>query len=255
MRSYRVRAVNTAPESENKIHDDAIAARYGFRGGLVPGVTVYGYLAMAALDHFGEVWLDRGTMSVRFRDPVYDGEEVSIEAQLVDSGALQIVLGSGRASGLACLETSCEPPPCQDDVRRPLPKERPAASRETLASGTVLGGFEVVLDTDLARVTAPLPPWVGDRRLAHPATLLSPANQALMLNVILGPWIHAASEITNYSAACIDEALSVHARVAALYQRKGHEFVGLDVSIMRRHDCIQRVYHTAIWQPRFTEIS
>ena len=55
-----IRAVNTAADSENKIHDDAVAAEYGFRGGLVPGVTVYGYLASAALEHFGEKWLESG---------------------------------------------------------------------------------------------------------------------------------------------------------------------------------------------------
>ena len=49
----RIRAVNTAADSENKIHNDAIAAEYGFRGGLVPGVTVYGYMAAAAIEHFG----------------------------------------------------------------------------------------------------------------------------------------------------------------------------------------------------------
>ena len=41
-----LRAVNTAPDSENKMHDDRVAAQYGFRGGLVPGVTVYGYMTV-----------------------------------------------------------------------------------------------------------------------------------------------------------------------------------------------------------------
>lgn len=31
----RILAVNTAPDSENRIHDDAVAISYGFRGGLV----------------------------------------------------------------------------------------------------------------------------------------------------------------------------------------------------------------------------
>src|SRR6267154_542048 len=41
---YRVSAYNTAHESENNIHDDATARRFGFGGGLVPGVDVYGYI-------------------------------------------------------------------------------------------------------------------------------------------------------------------------------------------------------------------
>ena len=37
---FRVRAHNTAADTENKINDDRVAAAHGFRGGLVPGVTV-----------------------------------------------------------------------------------------------------------------------------------------------------------------------------------------------------------------------
>ena len=37
---HTLRAHNDAAASANKIHDDAVAAQYGFRGGLVPGVSV-----------------------------------------------------------------------------------------------------------------------------------------------------------------------------------------------------------------------
>ena len=33
---YKVQAYNTARDSENKMHDDTVARRYGFTGGLVP---------------------------------------------------------------------------------------------------------------------------------------------------------------------------------------------------------------------------
>ena len=46
---YRVRAFNTAVASENKIHDDTVARRYGFSGGLVPGVEVYAYMTHPCL--------------------------------------------------------------------------------------------------------------------------------------------------------------------------------------------------------------
>jgi hypothetical protein len=38
LEAYRVQAYNTSKQSENKIHDDAVARRFGFSGGLVPGV-------------------------------------------------------------------------------------------------------------------------------------------------------------------------------------------------------------------------
>jgi hypothetical protein len=36
--THSVRAFNLAAASENKIHDDTVARRFGFRGALVPGV-------------------------------------------------------------------------------------------------------------------------------------------------------------------------------------------------------------------------
>src|SRR5713101_4944345 len=53
-------------------HDEAIARRYGFRGGLVPGVTVYAYMTHPLAEAFGTGWLERGTASVRFVKPVLD---------------------------------------------------------------------------------------------------------------------------------------------------------------------------------------
>ena len=41
---YRVQARNLSHASENKIHDDDVARRFGFQGGLVPGVEVYAYM-------------------------------------------------------------------------------------------------------------------------------------------------------------------------------------------------------------------
>src|SRR5580658_1337695 len=78
MNHYRVRARNAAPDSENQIHDDQTAAAYGFRKGLVPGFTVYGYLTVPVIRRFGVDWLERGGMRVRFREPIYEGDEVVV---------------------------------------------------------------------------------------------------------------------------------------------------------------------------------
>src|SRR5438477_6086835 len=79
---YSLKAVNTSTDSENKIHDDATARRYGFAGGLVPGVTVYAYLTQPLAAAFGAGWLQRGTASVRFVKPVLDGEDVRVVGEV-----------------------------------------------------------------------------------------------------------------------------------------------------------------------------
>ena len=79
-----VSARNDATASENKIHHDDVARRYGFGGGLVPGVTVYGYLTWAPARRWGVEWLERGTITARFDKPVYDGDVVEVRG--VDDG-------------------------------------------------------------------------------------------------------------------------------------------------------------------------
>jgi acyl dehydratase len=56
------------------MHNDDTAPKYGFRGGLVPGVGVYGYMAPLMAAAFDPDWLTRGHAEVRFLKPVYDGE-------------------------------------------------------------------------------------------------------------------------------------------------------------------------------------
>jgi hypothetical protein len=249
---HRVRAVNTAPDSENRIHDDRVAAAYGFRGGLVPGVTVYGYMTLPVLEHFGERWLEQGAMTVRFKSPVYEGEDVAIEAQPSDGGRLAVSLERGRATGVAWLEAGAVPPTMPSIPSRPMPPEdtRPAASHDTLALGTLLGTLAKTLNLEEARVSAPLPAAVGESRAAHPAIMLGLANELLIGNVILGPWIHAASEVTNFSAAHDGEDLTVQGQVVEKYARKGHEFIVLDVLIRAGERVVQSVRHTAIWKLR-----
>jgi len=52
-----VSAYNTAAASDNRIHDDCVARRFGFRGGLVPGVEVYAYMAHMPVARWGRAWL------------------------------------------------------------------------------------------------------------------------------------------------------------------------------------------------------
>ena len=66
---YRVTARNVEPDSPNKMHDDAVARRYGFAGGLVPGVTVFGYLVHPVAALWSRPWVERGTLSALSSPP------------------------------------------------------------------------------------------------------------------------------------------------------------------------------------------
>src|SRR5712691_5932419 len=102
---YRVSAYNTAHDSENKIHDDSVARRFGFGGGLVPGVDVYGYMTHLPVMRWGRAWLERGTSECRFFKPVYDGDIATVTAN-ESGGVLDITVesrGEACATGRAAL--------------------------------------------------------------------------------------------------------------------------------------------------------
>lgn len=52
----------------------------GFKGALVPAPTPMAYVTELLVSIFGETWLDKGSLKVRFRRPVYNQEEVLVKA-------------------------------------------------------------------------------------------------------------------------------------------------------------------------------
>ena len=78
--NHTINAFNISADSENKIHDDSVAKRFGFQGGLVPGVEVYAYMTNPIIQYFGDSWLKNGNAECKFMKPVYDGEQTQVKA-------------------------------------------------------------------------------------------------------------------------------------------------------------------------------
>jgi len=251
MEGYRVCARNTAPNSENRIHDDQTAAAYGFRGGLVPGFTVYDYLTVPVVQRFGVDWLEQGGMRVRFLQPIYEGDE--IVAALTDNLA-----SACRQDGTVCATgevfwTQAEPPSLAWNREESFPRERPPASSASLAPGRILGTVRAKLSLPdhafLAMQDEAL--TLYQEGILHPAALLSLSNQVLIQNVKLGPWIHLASELRHFSLARDGDRIAARGRVEERFERKGHQFVVLDILVVAGGErIVQHVRHTAIYEPR-----
>jgi acyl dehydratase len=265
--TYKVRARNTSSDSENKIHDDAVAATYGFRGGLVPGVTIYGYMTTPIVARFGMKWLERGSMQVRFLNPLYEGDLAIVRAN-VDmnekpiSASIRVEREDGGlcASGVAKVDDES---PWLGEVRiedfpetpLPEPDQRPEASPEAFVCGLPLGTVNSTLDlyrgSEVDAIEDKLTFYRGTTAVAHPFVLLGQSNRLLTANFKLGPWIHASSDLINWSTARDNDELSVRGRVRDCFERRGHGFVVLDVLLLaNRARVVQQVRHTAIYRPR-----
>ncbi len=254
---YRVRAFNSAQDSENRVHDDTVARRMGFAGGLVPGVDVYGYMAHLAVLRWGRDWLAQGTLTARFTAPVYDGEDALVSGTEADEG-LQISVtcrGTASASGLAAMVTTSRPPSDAPRIATPpASTSRPPASEATLAPGTRLGMRPLQTTEDFAanylRSLRETDPLYRSARLLHPGLLLRTCNWALTENVRLGPWIHTGSTVQNLAEAKVGATLTVAAVVAENREHKGHSLVELDAIVLADGQPVASVRHVAIWRPR-----
>lgn len=255
---YRVKARNLSHASENRIHDDSVARRFGFEGALVPGVEVYAYMSHVAVARWGREWLARGTAESRFLKPVYDGSSVTVNA--TETGAtLAITLecrGETCATGSAALEEEpLEPPVAPGATPVPAHEDRPDANEKSLAVGQRMSSSPMHLTrARLEQYLADIgetEPLYARENVVHPAIALRLANSALKENVKLGPWIHAASAIRHCGLARADVTLAAHAVVVANYDRKGHRFVELDVVVVADEArAVAQIRHTVIYRLR-----
>lgn len=265
MPEYRVTARNTSRQSENLIHDDATARRYGFQGGgLVPGVTVYAYLTYPLVAVFGSAWLERGTATVRFVKPIFEGDRVVVAGSVTsrEGAGLGVTLsvrvegGEERAAMSATIPAGLPTPVNLATYREmPLPVERLAATREHLLGVADLGTPVTPYDEArageyLARVDDPLSLYRGAGAPVHPAFYLDQSNRALSGNVRLGPWIHAGSAIRHLGRSQVGDTLRTLGKVRSLYEKKGREFVELDLIVAAgaRPRPVAHILHTAIYR-------
>jgi hypothetical protein len=252
-----VQAYNVSRASENKIHDDSVARKFGFSGGLVPGAEVYAYMTHLPVQRWGRAWLEHGAAECRFLKPVYDGNVAAVTAE-ESEGALQIRVeseGELCATGSATLPAASKDGPQHDTFPQTPPTAvRPPADEASLAEGTQLGTVRLSLTPafcaqylDDVRETEAL---YANNGLAHPALVLRLCNAALRENVVLGPWIHTGSSLQNLAALHVRDELSARARVVANYERKGHRLVDIDVLVLANGQPAARVMHTAIYRLR-----
>lgn len=261
-----VTAYNDAADSGNPMHDDAAARAMNFKGALVPGVTVFGFVTHAFVTYFGDRWLEEGSMQVRFRKPVYAEEAVSVVSELNDDDAAEEVLhvevrdpdndacvvasGSISANSVTASKVPNGPIP----PARTLPNSKLPADREHIAGARVLGCITPVFAADAANEFLTLlqdDHAIYRRGVTHPAWLLRQANIIVDQNFAVGPWIHVASEIRNHGLAHNDEPVEVRAQVIDLFEKKGNEYFDLDVALLADGDpdrLVMRVMHRAIYK-------
>ena len=192
---------------------------------------------------------------------MYDGQEISVEADEVADGELELAVrtpdGTVAATGQATRPARAPAFDISAYPTAPLPGRdaRPAASFEALPPGTLgslpAAGFHAeYADIFLAQIDDDLPLYKAGA-VAHPGWLIQAANEILSSNVKLGPWIHVSSQATLRHARHRRRRAHHAGRVVETFERKGHKFVDLDVLVVANDTTpVMHARHQAIFEPR-----
>ena len=255
MHLYETIAVNHSHASENRIHDDDVAQRYGFRGALVPGVAVFGYMTHPMVATHGTDWLGDSVVSTRFFKPAYDGDRLSIRMEPRADG-LDVTCSNASNELLAELRCSVPAEPSAPDARWRVPGAATRAPRVEIASEAI------ELDTPFSAIHW-VPTGAENRTytervaddlevyatgVVHPHLILHYSNQALVNRFVMPTWIHTGSELRFRRLLRVGDEIEVRAIPTEKWVRKGHEFVKLQLAYVVEGAPAVEVTHTAIYK-------
>ena len=260
---FHVSAPAPTEPHENKIHEDDLARQYGFKGGLVPGVTVYAWMTHPVVEALGVEWLERGEFQTRFAKPIYYEEPATIRARVGSrtDDVVTIEVAAHNSVGEICGTATMtldrgarpSPPAAAGYAVEPVPAERPRVTRAHLEGLKILGTPELDLTPKaaadfIARFGETLAVYAGAGAPAHPGIHLDLSNRALDRNVRMSPWIHVESRGRHWSAARVGDWLDMRGRVERLFEKKGHEFVEADLLLVANGSRqVASIRHTAIY--------
>lgn len=178
---------NMAQEVKGSIHDDATASKLGLKGGTVAGSIHMDQFIPMLLDVYGEAWWKTGCLSLMFKQPTVDREEVRAVVRPGDPRARLTMFN--QPGDLICEGTaSLLSPDLESELARRLPTQepaRPGALRilAALKIGDEVKDIPVEISAEGARrrletITEPLAAYEGEQGVLPPSLAVALAHQA-----------------------------------------------------------------------------
>ena len=228
---WSIEATNLPVHAQNPIHTDEGGRAAGFPAALVAGVTVYAYLCHLPLVTHGLAWVQHGGGEVRFKQPVFDLDHVSVRARMSDD------------------ETLVE---AYTDSPRPRAVLRPtlnAGAAPALRPGDDLDQVTIVADTPYgADYAVPAGDDLDICRSAgvvHPAVWPDLANDIMHKQLARGSWVHTRSIIRHHRAVAVGSEITIVPRVVERFFAHGERAI-VDMHFMHNDDIVTSIEHEAI---------
>ncbi|CAN5340467.1 hypothetical protein BH10PSE9_BH10PSE9_00100 [soil metagenome] len=250
------------PRYAGSTHDDATARRLGFRAALIPGAFIYGHVSRIAIDAWGMAWAERGTIGMRFRRPVYNGDVLTVAAAAIahhGAGVRADVMvrnaeGEDVAVGWIGLpDTAPEPPALSDLPVLTLPDPRPEIAAGAMPVGARIGTRNAILTAeDIAASMAAFQethPFYREAGIVHsgcPMRLaMGDTNQSFRFPA---PVVLTAVEAQHFGTVRPGARLATSGMIAGDHERKGrHYFDSDEVVIADGNRVVARYRRTQIY--------
>ncbi|MEJ1159414.1 MaoC family dehydratase [Prosthecomicrobium sp. N25] len=251
--------LDDSPRYRGSVHDDAVARAMGYRAALVPGAFLYGHFSRVAIEAWGLDWAARGGIGARFRRPVYNGDEVTIEAGPLVAGAgrvrselaLRDAEGETAASGWIDLPDVAEPAPLAADwpllrVPDPRPEIGPGGWRKGMRGGTAQSVLTEAEWLESLAAFDETHPIYRRETLVHSGLLMRRAMGEVYGSFRFpGPVVLVSCETRHYAPVRPGARFGTSSIVSDEYERKGKhygetdEVVFADGNVVSRHRRLQ----------------
>jgi hypothetical protein len=226
------------PEYAGTIHDDDSAKVYGYRGALVPGIILYGYMADVVARSWGMDWVARGTMRSHSRRPAYEGDRMVITASPVSEDAagksvtmeMRDEAGNLVAAGGATLpNATASAPNLADFPVQPIVVPLPPIAPGGFKPGDRFGNKPDTVDAEALKDSLALFgqtwPVFAAEGIIHPSKFPQAATHAALSSYALPtPSIYVSAETQHLGLARVGETLTSSGYVTNVYERKGNHY-------------------------------
>ena len=259
--NWAATAFNQDPGSPNEIHGDDLAKKYGFEGGLVPGVTISAYVTHPAVAHWGLAFLERGHAHVRVGSPLYDGEDfrVVIDEQAETSYRARLLRGADIVSAEATVgltEPLPEPPTRRGDPIAEKDYAPPQSSSEVWQQRRESGcmayryhwGGAHKMSSYLMDPAGMPALHQGNDAFANMSFILALSNFSADGNARMNPWVHLETKSQNFAPIAPGTDIVAEMAVVDLFEKKGHEFFDAEINLFDESDdrCLTTIWLRAI---------
>ena len=270
-KSYTVVARHANHNSYNRMHQDGLPQKLGFRGPFVLGVANYGNMTRALVSRFGEGWLGRAVVEAKFIKPVCEGDRLRIETLPVAGReadqAYEVTAYNETMGGEVCARMqSCAPEafPALDGAAaiKPNEWEGPVTQRRTwdnIIVGQAYRSLNVTLSAqDNAYWKGVLEDDVpiyekGEHPPIHPAQVLRLVQLGYNNQFIGDNAVHSSTKAVLRRMLRVGDPVHILTLPIDKWEKKQNHWLTIYCAVRANNEVCAEIYHTQIIKLRGAE--